>query len=114
MYGLILVEPPQGLPRVDHEFYFGQNELYVNNKDVKPEERMPFNFQTLAGENPQYVVLNGVSQAITKYRYGSLKVKKGESARIFFVNGGPNLISNFHAIGNVWTKVWRKGAIINI
>src|SRR5262245_10837039 len=29
MYGLILVEPPGGLPKVDHEFYVMQGEIYT-------------------------------------------------------------------------------------
>lgn len=42
-----------------------------------------------------------------------MKVKKGETARIFFVNGGPNLMSSFHPIGNVFTKAWREGAVLS-
>jgi nitrite reductase (NO-forming) len=30
MYGLILVEPEEGLPRVDHEFYVMQGEIYTD------------------------------------------------------------------------------------
>lgn len=113
MYGMILVEPPQGLPKVDHEFYFGQNEIYVIDDNAKSNTPLQFDFDSMIDETPHYVVLNGESKAITEYRYGSLKVKKGEKARIFFVNGGPNLISSFHPIGNVWTKVWREGAMLN-
>ncbi|MDZ7772175.1 MAG: copper-containing nitrite reductase [Balneolaceae bacterium] len=110
MYGLILVEPEEGLPEVDHEFYFGQNEIY--SQKLPGETGMhEFNFENMQDEIAQYVVLNGEKQAITGNRYGPLKVKKGETARIFFVNGGPNLASSFHPIGNVWTKTWREGAI---
>lgn len=35
MFGIILVEPKDGLPAVDQEYYFGQNEMYV--KDPKDE-----------------------------------------------------------------------------
>jgi nitrite reductase (NO-forming) len=70
-----------------------------------------FNFESMQDEIPTYVLLNGEKNAITAERRGPLKVKKGETARIFFVNGGPNLASSFHPIGNVWTKVWREGAI---
>src|SRR5699024_5802242 len=62
-------------------------------------------------EDPTYVLLNGEQYALTEGRFGAMKVKRGETARIFFVNGGPNLTSSFHPIGNVWTKVWREGAI---
>lgn len=66
---------------------------------------------SMAAEDPSYVLLNGEKHAITDNRYGNLKVKTGETARIFMVTGGPNLTSSFHAIGNVFTKAWREGAI---
>jgi len=110
MYGIILVEPEEGLPKVDHEFYFGQNEIYIKG-DAGAQGLQDFDFDKMANENPDYVLLNGEKQAITDARYGALRVKKGETARIYFVNGGPNLTSSFHPIGNVFTKAWREGAI---
>lgn len=112
MFGLILVEPPEGLPAVDHEFYFGQNEIYTK-PEVDASGFLSFDYGAMKNEDPNFVVLNGESYAITDSLYGAVKVKKGETARIYFVNGGPNLISSFHAIGNVWTKAWREGALAN-
>ncbi len=112
MFGLILVEPLDGLPAVDHEFYFGQNEIYTKSV-VDANGFLPFDYDAMKNETPNFVVLNGESYAITDSRYGAVKVKKGETARVYFVNGGPNLISSFHAIGNVWTKAWRAGALAN-
>lgn len=112
MFGMIVVEPPDGLPKVDHEFYFGQNEIYT----VVPSRKgipVDFNFEAMKAENPRYVLLNGAVHGITDSRYGSVTVNKDETARIFFVNGGPNLTSSFHPIGNVWQKVWREGALVN-
>lgn len=113
MFGMIVVEPPEGLPKVDHEFYFGQNEIYVKNQQTPKNKPLQFDYNAMTAENPRYVVLNGESHAITDQNYGAVKVKKGENARIFFVNGGPNLMSSFHPIGNIWTKVWREGAVLN-
>jgi nitrite reductase (NO-forming) len=110
MYGMIFVEPEDGLPEVDHEFYFGQNEVYTQ-QTAGTQGLLEFNHQYMQDERPSYVTLNGEKNAITSERHGPLKVKKGETARIFLVNGGPNLASSFHPIGNVWTKVWREGAI---
>jgi len=110
MYGLIFVEPEEGLPEVDHEFYFGQNEIYSHK--LQGEMGMhEFSFEDMRDEIPLYVLLNGEKNAITAERRGPVEVRKGETARLFFVNGGPNLASSFHPIGNVWTKVWREGAI---
>ena len=110
MFGMIVVEPPEGLPKVDHEFYFGQHELYTN-KPAGQKGLHGFDTQAMIDEKPNYVLLNGEKYAISDNRYGSLKVKRGENARIFFVTGGPNVTSNFHPIGNVWSKAWREGAI---
>lgn len=112
MYGLILVEPKDGLPKVDREFYLGQNEMYVKEpaNENTPAE---FDYDRLLAENPNYVVLNGAFNGLTKQRYGDMKAKKGETVRIYFVNGGPNLISSFHPIGNVWSKFWMQGSLAN-
>lgn len=110
MYGMILVEPEEGLPAVDHEFYFGQNEVYTQQA-AGSQGFLEFDHQNMQDEIPTYVTLNGEKYAITDERRGPLTVKKGETARVYLVNGGPNLASSFHPIGNVWTKVWREGAI---
>lgn len=112
MYGLILVEPKEGLPKVDHEFYLGQNEMYVKEPagETTPAD---FDYDRLLSENPNYVVLNGAFRGLTKQRYGAMKAKKGETIRIYFVNGGPNLLSSFHPIGNVWSKFWMQGSLAN-
>lgn len=110
MFGMIVVEPPEGLPEVDHEFYFGQHEVYTD-KETGEKGIHAFDMESMAAENPTYVLLNGEKQAITNNRYGTLNVNRDETARIFMVTGGPNLTSSFHPIGNVWTKAWREGAI---
>ncbi len=112
MYGMILVEPPEGMPEVDHEFYFGQNEIYTDKK-AGEKGKHGFDTQAMIDEKPNYVVLNGETQAITDNRHGALTVKQDETARIYLVTGGPNITSNFHPIGNVWTKAWREGGILS-
>lgn len=112
MFGMIVVEPHEGLPEVDHEFYFGQHEVYTK-KEAGEKGDHEFSFEKMKAENPTYVLLNGEKKAITPDKYGALKVKRGENARVFFVTGGPNVTSNFHPIGNVWTKAWREGAFTN-
>ena len=109
MYGMILVEPEGGLPPVTREFYLGQHEMYVADA-AGPQGFHAFNFDALLRENPTYVLLNGQKHAVTPDGYGALKAKVGETVRIFFVNGGPNLLSSFHPIGNVWTRVWVNGS----
>lgn len=110
MFGMILVEPEEGLPEVDHEFYFGQNELYTTG-DAGEEGHHDFDFEAMKAEEPTYVLMNGEKYAITGDGYGPATVNVGDTARVFFVTGGPNLTSSFHPIGCVWDEVWPQGGI---
>lgn len=42
-----------------------------------------------------------------------LKAKVGEKVRIFFGNAGPNLISSFHVIGEIFDNVYREGDLVS-
>jgi nitrite reductase (NO-forming) len=111
MFGMILVEPAEGLPAVDHEIYLGQHELYTDG-DPGQEGTHSFDFDAMAAEEPTYVVMNGEKYAMTPGRHGpAATVGTGETARVYFVTGGPNLTSSFHPIGNVWTECWAEGAL---
>ncbi len=112
MFGLILVEPQEGLTKVNREFYIGQNEIYIKGK-AGDQGLMEFGVEKMIAENPDYVLFNGEKNALSSHGHGALKAKVGETARLFFVNGGPNLISSIHPIGNVFTKAWRDGALAN-
>ena len=110
MYGAILVEPKDGLPEVDRELYFGQHEMYTGAA-AGEKGHHSFDFEAMKAEDPTYVCLNGEAYAITGDGYGPVTVDKGERVRIFHANGGPNLTSNWHAIGNVWETFYRDGAV---
>jgi nitrite reductase (NO-forming) len=110
MFGLILVEPEEGLPPVDHEFYLGQHELYTNGTTGQKGHH-EFDFDRMAMEDPTYVLMNGEKYAITPDNYAEMNVRTGETARIFYGVGGPNLFSSFHPIGSVWDEVWEQGAL---
>ncbi len=110
MFGLILVEPEEGLPEVDHEFYLGQHELYTEG-ETGEEGHHEFDFGRMAAEDPTYVLMNGEKFAITPDGYDEMTVKTGETVRVFFAVGGPNLGCNFHPIGSVWDEVYQQGAL---
>ncbi len=112
MYGMILVEPHEGLPRVDREFYIGQNELYTK-EPFGSKGLVHFDYTTMTAEDPSYVLFNGAVNALTPNRLGAMQAKRGETARVFMVCGGPNLTSSFHAIGNIWKECWPQGALAN-
>jgi nitrite reductase (NO-forming) len=105
MYGLILVEPKGGLPKVDREFYVMQSEFYAKQGEAgKP---YAIDMEKGAEERPTYVVFNGSVGALTGDR--AIPVEVGESVRLFVGNGGPNLTSNFHVIGEVFDNVYAEG-----
>ncbi len=112
MYGMILIEPPEGLPKVDHELYLGQNEVYTN-RSAGEGGHHAFDTASMLREDPTYVLLNGQKHALTADGRGPIVARRGETARVYFVNGGPNLTSSFHPIGNVWSKAWIAGALAN-
>ncbi|HYW03686.1 MAG TPA: copper-containing nitrite reductase [Gammaproteobacteria bacterium] len=112
MFGMILVEPRDGLPPVDREFYIGQHELYTQ-QPFGSHGTLSFDYQAMAREDPGYVLFNGAVAGYTAGRFGPLQANVGETVRVLMVSGGPNLMSSFHAIGNVWTRCWPQGALAN-
>ena len=108
MYGMILVEPEKGLPRVDREFYVVQSEFYTTG-GFGEKGLQPFNLDDARREEPHYIVFNGRVGALSDER--ALKAKAGETVRLFVGNGGPNLTSSFHIIGEVLDRVYPEGAV---
>lgn len=108
MYGLILVEPEKGLPRVDREYYVMQGEFYTKGKTLAPGLQV-IDPAKLTREQPEYVVFNGKMGALLGD--GAVKANVGETVRFFVGNGGPNLISSFHVIGEILDTVYPEGAI---
>ncbi|WP_374607597.1 copper-containing nitrite reductase [Thermomonas sp.] len=106
MYGLILVEPPEGLPKVDREYYVMQGDFYTTGK-YREKGHQPFNMEKAIDENPTYVLFNGMEGALTGDK--ALKTNVGETVRLYVGNGGPNLVSSFHVIGEIFDKVWYEG-----
>lgn len=108
MYGLILVEPEGGLSRVDREFYVMQGELYTT-QPFGSFGLHSFKQQKILDEAPEYVLLNGAVGALTTEH--PLEAKVGETVRIFFGVGGPNLTSAFHIIGEHLDRVAPLGSL---
>lgn len=108
MYGLILVEPKEGLPKVDREYYVMQSEFYTDG-NYGDKGLQPFNMTKAIDEKPTYVVFNGAVGSLTGDN--SIKAKVGETIRLFIGNGGPNLVSSFHIIGEIFDHVYGEGGI---
>ncbi len=112
MFGMILIEPPEGLPAVDREFYLGQHELYTKESFGQPGEAN-FDGRSMVKEDPTYVLFNGAVAPFVAARLGTMKAEVGETVRVFMVSGGPNLTSSFHPVGNVWSRTWPQGGLAN-
>lgn len=109
MYGLILVEPKDGLPKVDREYYVVQGEFYTKGK-FGDRGLQSFDMVKAIHEQPEYVVFNGSVGAIAGDN--SLKADPGQAVRIFVGNGGPGLISSFHIIGEIFDHVYQEGGVL--
>jgi nitrite reductase (NO-forming) len=110
MYGLILVEPAESLPKVDREFYVMQGEIYT---DIAYGQHgsAEFSVEKLLDERPEYFVLNGSVGALSKLH--PLHAKVGDTVRIFFGVGGPNFTSSFHVIGEIFDRVYAFGGAMS-
>lgn len=108
MYGGILVDPATPLAPVEHELYMVQSEYYTSDPSAGG---LTTDRTAVTDEHPQFVVFNGAVGALTGDNAPKMQV--GETMRIYFVNAGLNLDSNFHPIGSHWDKVWSEGALLN-
>jgi copper-containing nitrite reductase len=109
MYGLLLVEPEEGLPPADREYYVMQSEFYT----TAPKADTPYveySHQDGLDENPRYIVFNAGAPMMNDT---ALRASAGERVRIFFGNAGPNKVSSFHVVGAVLDKVYREGDLIS-
>ena len=106
MYGMFIVDPEQPLVEVDHEWAVMQSEWYVGEPDADGEA--PFDADALFAEEPRYVTFNGRTDALTGDN--TFRMQVGERSRIYFVNEGLNLNSNFHPIGSHWDTVYPEAA----
>lgn len=107
MYGMVLVEPPGGLPEVDQEFYVMQGELYTR-EDHGTNGELDFSVEKLLDEQPEYFTFNGTTDALTKR--APMEVEVGDTVRIYFGVGGPNATSSLHLIGEIFDRVWKEAS----
>ena len=107
MFGGILVDPETPLPAADHEWYMVQSEYYTVDDEPGLAE---FDRAAVTDENPTFVVFNGARGALAGDN--ALQMAVGERARIYFVNAGLNLDSNFHPIGSHWDVVYQEAALL--
>ena len=108
MYGFVLVEPAEGMSEVDNEFYVVQSEIYAHNGD---KGHQSFDIERGERMDPQYVVFNGAVGSLINANAPHVPLNK--SVRIYVGNAGPNFVSSFHVIGQIFDKVYREGDIVS-
>ena len=107
MYGLILVEPAEGLPKVDREFYVMQGEIYTEQPNGTKGE-LTESLDKLLAETPEYLVFNGAADGLSRK---PLTARTGDDVRVFFGVGGPNKTSSFHVIGEIFDKAYPLASV---
>lgn len=106
MYGLILVEPKEGLTKVDKEFYVMQGEFYSRGGMGRKGLQL-FDAQAMLDGKPTYIVFNGRTGGLADH----MQMNTGETARIYFGNGGVNLVSSFHLIGEIFDRIYPEASL---
>ena len=102
MYGMVIVEPKEGLPPVDKEFALVQSEWYLGAQG----EPADLTKASAAAPAPDFVVFNGVAN---QYKDAPLQVGTGERVRIFVLDAGPSIDSSFHIVGTIFDTVTKEG-----
>jgi len=106
MYGMVIVEPAEGLPKVDKEFAIVQSEWYLGPQGKESDLE-----KAMAGAPaPDLVLFNGVAN---QYLDHPLMVGTGERVRIFVLNAGPSIDSSFHIVGTIFDTVRKEGVALN-
>ncbi|MGD9897393.1 MAG: multicopper oxidase domain-containing protein [Candidatus Methylacidiphilaceae bacterium] len=109
MYGLILVEPAGGLPKVDREFYIMEAEIYTS-APMGSRGPQTSDVAKILRSEPEYFVFNGSVGALSRH---PLRANAGEKIRIYFGNPGPNFASNLHLLGAVLEHVSPDGSVLS-
>ena len=102
MFGMVIVEPREGLPKVDQEFAFVQSEWYLG------AQKEPASYEKANQTNPapDFVVFNGIAN---QYKDNPVKVATGKTVRVFVLNAGPSEDSSFHVVGTIFNQVVKEG-----
>lgn len=105
MYGMVIVEPAEGLPPVDAEFAFVQSEWYLGpQKELTSLEKA-----SSAAPAPDFVVFNGVA---SQYKDNPIQINTGKKVRAFVLNAGPSIDSSFHIVGTIFDTVIKEGVYL--
>ena len=102
MFGMVIVEPKGGLPKVDQEVALVQSEWYLG------PQKQPVDYAkaNAAAPAPDFVVFNGVAN---QYKDNPIPVTTKGRVRVFVLDVGPNIDSSFHVVGTIFDTVIKEG-----
>jgi nitrite reductase (NO-forming) len=102
MFGMVIVEPKGGLPKVDEEVALVQSEWYLG------AQQQPVYFSKANASAPahDFVVFNGVAN---QYKDNPIQVTTKGRVRVFVLDVGPNVDSSFHVVGTIFDTVIKEG-----
>ena len=106
MYGMVIVEPKEGLPPVDSEFALVQSEWYFDAQGLPAS----LTKAAQAAPAPDWVVFNGVAN---QYKDNPIPVATGSRIRMFVLNAGPSIDSSFHIVGTIFDTVIKEGVSLS-
>jgi nitrite reductase (NO-forming) len=102
MYGMVIVEPKAGLPKVDSEYAIVQSEWYLGPQG----EISSLAKANVGAPAPDFVLFNGVAN---QYKDHPIEVATGSRVRVFVLNAGPSIDSSFHVVGTIFSVVVKEG-----
>ena len=102
MFGMVIIEPKEGLPKVDQEFAFVQSEWYLGG------QKEPASYEKANQTNPapDFVVFNGIAN---QYKDNPIAVETGKTVRVFVLDAGPSVDSSYHVVGTIFDQVIKEG-----
>ena len=104
MFGMVIVEPKGGLPKVDQEVALVQSEWYLGAQ----KEPVDYAKANAAAPAPDFVVFNGVAN---QYKDNPIQVTTKGRVRVFVLDAGPNIDSSFHVVGTIFDTVIKEGIV---
>ena len=102
MYGMMIVEPKEGLSPVDREFFLVQSEWYIGGQG----QPASLTKAAAGAPSPDFVVFNGVAN---QYKDGPIEIATGKKVRVFILDAGPDIDSSFHIVGTIFSRVIKEG-----
>ena len=106
MFGMVIVEPKGGLPKVNEEVALVQSEWYLAG------QKEPASLAKAAAANPapDFVVFNGVAN---QYKDVPIEVATKGRVRVFVLDAGPSVDSSFHVVGTIFDTVIKEGVVLS-